>query len=63
MKDKNLCLKKPCTLGASNHQFSSKGGGDISCSYAFLGICEAGCPFFIREVYTDMRFHTIGLYP
>jgi hypothetical protein len=38
-KDKNLCLKKPRTLGAWNRQFSSKGGG-ISCSYAFLGICE-----------------------
>ena len=45
MKDKNLCLKKPRTLGAWNRQFSSKGGwkgrGWISCSYAFLGICEA----------------------
>ena len=30
-KDKNLCLKKPRT--------SNEGG--ISCSYAFLGICEA----------------------
>ena len=40
MKDKNLCLKKPRTLGAWNHQFSSKGGG-ILCSFAFLGIYEA----------------------
>ena len=40
MKDKNLFLKKPRTLGSWNHQFSSKGGG-ISCSYAFLGIWEA----------------------
>jgi hypothetical protein len=40
MKDKNLFLKKPRTLGAGNRQFSSK-GGRISCSYAFLGICEA----------------------
>ena len=29
MKDKNLCLKKPRTLGARNRQFSSKGGGDF----------------------------------
>ena len=36
MKDKNLILKRPCTLG----QFSSKRGG-ISCIYAFLWICEA----------------------
>ena len=40
MKDKNLCVKKPLTLGACNRQFRSKGGG-ISCSYTFLGICEA----------------------
>ena len=40
MKDKNLFLKKPFTLGAKNRQFSSKGGG-ISCSYVFSGICEA----------------------
>ena len=39
-KDKNVCLKKPRTLGAWNRQFSSKGGG-IWCSYAFLGICVA----------------------
>ena len=39
MKDKNLCLKKPLTLGAWNHQFSSREGG-ISCSYVFVGICE-----------------------
>ena len=41
-KDKILCLKKPRTLGARNRQFSSK-GGVISCSYAFLGICEVIC--------------------
>ena len=29
MKEKNLCLKKLLTLGASNRQFSSKGGGDF----------------------------------
>ena len=29
MKDKNLCLKKPHTLGALNCQFSSNGGGDF----------------------------------
>ena len=40
MKDKNLILKRPCTLGAGNCQFSSKRGG-ISCIYAFLWICEA----------------------
>ena len=40
MKDKNLYLKKSRTLGACNRQFSTKGGG-ISCSYSFLGICEA----------------------
>ena len=45
MKDKILCLKKPRTLGAWNRQLSSEGGGGmISCSYAFLGICEAGLP-------------------
>ena len=45
IKDKILCLKKHRTLGAWNFQFSSKGGGGgISCSYAFLGICEAGLP-------------------
>ena len=38
-KDKNLCLKKPRTLGAWNRQSGSKEGG-ISCSYAFLEICE-----------------------
>ena len=27
MKDKNLFLKKPRTLGAGNRQFSSKEGG------------------------------------
>ena len=40
MKDKIYVWKKPRTLGAWNRQFSSK-GGVISCSYAFLGICEA----------------------
>ena len=40
MKEKNLYLKKPRTLGAWNRKFSSKRGG-ISCSYSFLGICEA----------------------
>ena len=45
MKDKILCLKKPRTLGDKNRQLSSKGGGgEISCSYAFLGISEAGRP-------------------
>ena len=39
MKDKNLFMKKPCTLGARNRQISYEGGG-ILCSYAFLGICE-----------------------
>ena len=34
MKDKNLCLKKPLTLGALNRQFSSKGGGD------FMQLCD-----------------------
>ena len=29
MKDKNLCVKKPLTLGACNRQFRSKGGGDF----------------------------------
>ena len=29
MKDINVCLKKPRTLGARNRQFSSKGGGDF----------------------------------
>ena len=43
MKHKILCLKKHRTLGAWNRQFSSEGGG-ISCSYAFLGICEAWLP-------------------
>ena len=42
MKNKILCLKKHRTLGAWNRQFSSEGG--ISCSYAFLGIWEAGLP-------------------
>ena len=44
MKDKILCLKKHHTLGAWNRQFSSKGEGGISYSYAYLGICEAGLP-------------------
>ena len=40
MKDKNLCLKKPRTLGAYNHTFSSKGGRDFM-QFSILGICEA----------------------
>jgi hypothetical protein len=40
IKDKNLCLKKPRTLGAWNRQFSSKGVA-VAYSYAFLEICEA----------------------
>ena len=54
MKDKNLCMKKPLTLGALNRQFSSKGGG-ISCSYAFLGICEA--IFRVRELFFCVEPH------
>ena len=41
MKDNNLFLKKPRTLGDWNRQFSSKLEGGISCSYEFLGIFEA----------------------
>ena len=59
MKDKNLCLKKPL---ARNRQFSSKGGG-ISCSYAFLGICEAIFRgrdlFFFVEPYISIYFTDI----
>ena len=64
MKEKNLSLKKLLTLGASNRQFSSKGGG-ISCVYAFLGICEAffrgrDLIFFvephIRIYFTDINY-------
>ena len=36
IKDKNLYLKKPCTLGAFNRQFSSKGGGDCMQLHAVL---------------------------
>ena len=35
MKDKNLCLKKPCTLGAYNRPFSSKGGMDFMQLFVF----------------------------
>ena len=39
MKDKNLFLKKPCTLGAWNRQFSSKWEGD------FMQLCVLGDPW------------------
>ena len=47
MKDKNLCLKKPC-------QFSSKVGG-ISSKVQVVQIKKI---FDICEIYTDVRFHT-----
>ena len=58
MKDKNLYLKKPRTLDAWNRQFSPKEGG-ISCSYTFLGICEA--IFRVRDLIFCVEPH-ISIY-
>ena len=64
-KDKILCLKKPCTLGA----WGSKGGG-ISCSYAFLGICDVilvgrGLIYcvepYISIYFTDIKYFVSNL--